>query len=484
MSFTRNFIKDSAIYVIPGIISRGVGFLLIPLYTRILTPTDYGVLDLFIIIGSLINLTIALEISQGVARYHVDTENALTKRYYASTGFWFSVLAYSLFCLFAFYFSENLAYLITGSQDYRSTFQLSIFYFALNGLFLFLQNQFRWELKSRHYAVISVLMTCVTALFALIFAYFMDLGLNGILMGMICGSLSASMYGCYKLRTSFGLIFSYNSLRELLAFSLPLVPASICVFISSFIDRMMINTFMNLEDVGIYGVGFRLASVISLILMGFQGAITPLIYKHYKEEKFPQEFANIFRYFIAFSLLCVLGLSIFAKEALIILTVAEYFKASYIVIYLAPAILLSGMYIFSPGIGIRKKTKLILWINVFGAATNALLNYLLIPYLGLQGAALGTLLGNCFVFFLYMLFSQKLYKIPHNWVLLLGITSVTMFLAYIGTHMGTGLYNIIIKVLIMLLVSVFIYSFRIIRKEEIIAGLRLLNKHSSLGAKK
>lgn len=467
MSFTANIFKDSAVYALPGICSRAIGLLLIPLYTRILTPSEYGILDLFIIVGSLVNLTIALEISQGVARLYIDAKTEASKVLYASTGLWFSVAAYLAFTIIAFLFSDKLAFFITGVNGYKHALQLSIAYFALNGLFLFLQNQFRWELKSKQYAVISMIMICVTALSAFLFAYIFGLGLHGILIGMIIGVLSASIYGCYGLWNSFSFTFKTTYLQELLAFSLPLVPASICVFVSSFVDRIMINSFMDLEDVGLYGVAFRLASVVGLLMIGFQGAITPLVYKHFKDDGFANEFASIFRYFSAMALLLVLTLGIFAYEALIILTAPAFYEASSLVFYLAPAILFSGMYIFAPGIGIKKKTKLILWINIVGAVLNLCLNYVLIPLLGVQGAALATLTGNFLVFVLYMYCSQRLYRIPHQWILGAIGMGLILALSYVGSNIESGFYSIFLKLGLLVIGFTALCALRIIRKEEL-----------------
>jgi O-antigen/teichoic acid export membrane protein len=152
-----------------------------------------------------------------------------------------------------------------------------------------------------------------------------------------------------------------------------------------------------------------------LVMVGFQSALTPLVFTHYREERTPRDLADIFRLFTAFAAMFFLGLALFAPEILRLLTTPAFYGAAPVVAYLVPAILLSNMYIFAPGIGIAQKTHIILWISLGGAAVHLGLNALFIPWLGLPGAALATLAGYACIFAAYMTASQRLYRVPHAW---------------------------------------------------------------------
>lgn len=117
------------------------------------------------------------------------------------------------------------------------------------------------------------------------------------------------------------------------------------------------------------------ASIAGLILVGFRGALTPLIYTHYQNSNTPKHLEKIFRIFLLFALLMFLFLTLFASDILVIVTTPGFYGASKVVVFLVPAILLGNMYIFSPGIGIAKKTHLIVWVNVVGGLVNIGLNY-------------------------------------------------------------------------------------------------------------
>lgn len=411
----RAFVKDSVIYAIPTFITRGLSLLLVPLYTRVLSPADYGSLDLLMVFASLVNLTVAMEVSQGVARFYASEQDSARKVAYASSALWFTIGSYTLFAILASCFSGTLASWIMGREGLGAPFQVGVAYIWLHGIFCLMQNQFRWELRSKHYAAVSLLVSLITASVAVWLTYGLRWGLKGLLWGMVIGVAAGVVFGIWHLRQSFGFVFDKKRLKEMLFFSAPLVPSGIAVFISTYIDRMMINHYLTVDDVGLYGIGFRLSGVVNLVMVGFRGALTPLVYTYHRETDTPLQLARIFRVFLAFALLLYLCLTLFSYDILVLMTTPKYYSASQVVMFLVPAILLSQMYIFAPGIGIAKKTHLIFWINICGATLNVFLNWWLIPFWGIRGAALATLVGSSCVFGAYMVFSQRLYSIPHDW---------------------------------------------------------------------
>jgi len=425
----RAFLKDSAIYAIPAFVSQGLSIFLVPLYTRILRPADYGALDMLLVFGGLVNLTVALEVSQGLARFYPDEPDSARKRAYASSALWFSVGCYGLFVLAALANSAVLSTWVTGQNGLEPVFRVGVIHIGLSGIFCLLQNQFRWELRSRRYAETSLLLTFVTAGSALWFTYGLGWGLAGLLWGMVLGGVAGTVYGGWWLRHSFALEFDRHRLWEMLRFSMPLVLSGIVVWANIYIDRMMINHYLSLNEVGLYGIGYRLSSVVGLLIAGIQMALMPLVYAHHREPDTPLQLERIFRFFLAGALLMFLGLSLFARDILVIMTTPNFYSSAALVIYLVPAAMLAQMYIFAPGIGIARKTHLFFWFNLAGVIVNGTLNWVLIPMLGISGAAIATLASSACVFALCMVISQRLYPVPHGWGRLVMATILALALA-------------------------------------------------------
>jgi len=411
----RAFLRDGVVYTIPSVVSRGIGILLVPVYTRVLTVEDYGSLDLLTTFGALVALTIPLEISQGLARYYAGETDENRRRQYASTALWFTVVAYSLFAVAALAFDGELAPLVMGRDGLETEFRLGVLSTFLGGIVYLLQNQFRWELRSRDYATSNIASLIATAGFAVVLAYWLRLGLVGLLLGLSAGSAVGIAHGMWRLRGTFRLMFSAGCLREMLGYAAPLVPSGALVFVTIYVDRLMISHFLSVTEVGLYGIGFRVATIASLVMVGFQGALTPLVFKFHKDPTTPSQLARIFRIFVAAALLVIVGVGLSAKEILTVLVPPEYYGGASVAKFLLPALLLSQMYIFAPGISIAGRTHFILAISFFGALSHIALNWLLIPILGIHGASLARLLGFLLMFAAHMALSQRFYAVPHEW---------------------------------------------------------------------
>lgn len=473
----KAFFRDSAIYTLPSLISRGLSFFLFPLYTQVLSPSDYGAFDILVVFGNLITLTVALEISQGVARYYTEEKDPHKKILYASTSFWFSLMSYFLFMIVSLVFSTTLTGWLLEETSWTGIFQLYSVHIFLYGLFCLIQNQFRWEFRSKTYSLISIIVTFTTAGVSVYLAYFLEWGIYGILYGLISGSLVGCLYGLWNLRNTYQFKFESSYLKEMIRFSAPLIPSSIAVFLSLYIDRLMINHYLSLEEVGIYGIGYRLASIVGLLMIGFKGALTPLIYNNYNKKNTPKDLAVIFRYFSAAALVVFLGLSIFSKEILTIITTPAYIPASQVVIYLVPAIFFSNMYVFAPGITITKKTHFLIYINMGGALVNFLLNLVLIPLYGIPGAAIATFIGYGFVFGVHMVISQKLYFVPHHWKQLVLAIFAFGLIARLGVEIDTDFrFDFLWKFGLLILSIPLVVFLKLILKEEV-AQAYLFVKH-------
>jgi O-antigen/teichoic acid export membrane protein len=412
----RAVLRDSFVYGVASILSRGLALFVLPIYTRVLAPADYGALDMITTFGALANLVVALEVSQGLARFWPECATVDEQKRLASSAWWFSVVMYALFLVASLFGAEWINTHLLGDVRFVTALRLGLVFICLNGLFCLLQNQFRWELRSREYALVSMIYSALTLSLGVLFAYGLHLGLPGIMWGQILAAAIANGIAWWRLRQSFVLEFDLSQLCMILSFSAPLVPSGLATFVSLYINRLALNSMASLYDVGLFGIGNRIASVATLLIIGIQGALTPLVYAHYQEPDTPKQLAKLFEWFLAIALFSCLGLSLFARELLLFFATPAYLPGAALVAFLAPALLLSQMYIFAPGIAIKKKTHWQLAITIVTALISAVLNLLLVPRLGVQGAAFATLMTGIVFFSCWVTASQRLYPIPFRWL--------------------------------------------------------------------
>ncbi len=464
----RQFFKDSAIYGLAGVLTRAMSLLLLPLYTRVLMPTDYGVVDFIAVLTSLVNLTVALEISQGLARALGDTEEPAERHCYASTALWFTIVAYSLFAIVALILAEPLSTLLLDSPAHTLAIRIGTISAWFGGLVYLVQNQLRWDLRARETAILGGTIALFTLGSSVVLVIELHLGVAGVLLAQALGLAIGLLIGLRFAWGSFRLVFDWAKCREMLHFSIPLVPSGIGVFVTLYIDRIAIKELLTIADLGIFGTGYRIASVVSLLMVGFQGALTPLVYANHRDSNAPRDLARIFRYFVAGALMLIAGLSLFARELLFVFASAAYAQAALVVPFLALALLLSNMYIFAPGLGLARRTGVVAVINVGGALINTGLNLLLIPRLGIVGAALATMISAGCIFGAYMIFSQWLYYVPHQWTRLSAAVATTVAIVTVGTCVVANLWiSIPIKLALVALLAVIFVALRLIEREKL-----------------
>lgn len=411
----RNFLKDSIYYGLATCLSRGIGFLLVPLYTHVLSPEAFGSLDLLLAFANLITLTVALEVSQAVQRFYPDTADASEQRRLFSTAFWFSVAAYLGFTVLAWLATPVLAPVAMGRSNLELPFRIGLLYVFVNGIYIFLLNQLRCELRSREYSLVSFTATLFTTVTSVLLTLIAGLGLVGLLGAMTIGSAMGLALSFSLLRQRVCLQLDAQVLNRMLSFSLPLVPSGLAVFVNTYVDRLLINRLLSTGDVGIYGFAIRIATLATFLMVAFQASLTPLLYARYREPDTPAQLARLFRGFVVLALFSIVLLAACSRLLVLWLAPAAFAGAELVIPILALALLLAQMYIFAPGPALQAKTNVFWIVNGSVAFLNIVLNLILIPRFGLPGAAVATAVAAFAGFSTFMAVSQRLYPVPHRW---------------------------------------------------------------------
>lgn len=460
----KTFFKHGFIYSFSSFLSKGLSLILLPIYVRVLSSADYGFLDIAVIIGSLVNFIVTLEIGQGIARFYGSLDNIQDRIKMASTAFWFTICGYVIFIACALFLKTNILSILKMNDI---NFLLVICYYAVNGIFLFLQNQFRLQLQAKLNVFINILNLLVTAFSTVILLLVFKMEIAAMFLGMIIGNTVSSVINLYLLK-EIQFVFDIKILKSLLSFSCPLVFSSIAFIVATGIDRFVIKAIMTLEDVGMYGIAYRLSSPMSLIMSGFQTALTPLIYKEFKDEQTKNDISTIFRYFCVLSMGMFLGLSIFAPEMLIVLTTEKYFGVYKVIPYLILSVLLSQQYVFFSGLGIANKTTIIAVIRIMEAGLNVIFNLLLIPSFGITGAAVATFLSVLVATIIYIYQSQKYYKLNIQWIRVFIAFSVCITIVLLIQNYFI-IYSFFISILVKLLLflAVFFLIIFVLARQEL-----------------
>ena len=473
----KRAILDSSIYVFSSLLTRGINILLLPLYTHILQPKDYGDIDLMYTFAAIINLVLALEVSQALGRFLPDHPDRESRVRYISSGYWFTVIVFLIFGVAMALGAPYAAGLILSPDVPAFVFIAGVTSICAQGPYLYLVNVLKWTLRPKANTIISVITSLITILSTIYTLVVLDLGIAGVFIANLAGNGAGIVMAWFVLRDSIRPLFSRPHIREMIQFSSPLVLSSAAVFISLYTDRILLKYFHGSVAVGLYGIAFRFASVVHLVLYGMQNAITPLIVNYYREEETPVKIEQLLRYFLVMLTIPILGYILFSKDVLIIFTTEEYFGAWVAMPLLTLSVIFSSIYVFTPGLTIAKETKKIALISIISAVINAVLATILIPGQYIAGAALSTLAGAIAMFGLYFYFNQKYYPLKVNgwrylyFTLALSLSGIAAFFFVLHENFTISVLVMIMKFSFMIAASFFL-AFVLISKNEL-----LLLKH-------
>lgn len=414
----KAFLKDSLLYTFANLFTRGIGFILLPIYTRLITKYEYGLFDYLTTLGLLLGVVVTLEVTQAIYRYMPEYKDNEPKQVsIASTGLWFSVIMYVILGIVSFVFSESLADLLLDDVKHSSLIKITIILFFTNAVLYNLTSLMRASLLSKQVVLLSALNAIFVATFSLLFVVYFKLGITGLVLGQLIGCSVTSVLSYTVVKQWVKFTFCFITLKEMLTFSAPLIFSSVGVVLTMFVDRVMLKSILGAEQLASYAVAIKIASIVTLLMVGFQSALTPLIYANYKKSETPKKIAKLFHMYLIAAFISLLILGSLSTWLVTIVAGEQYAEGA---IYVPPLIcsaLVSSMYLFFPGLSIAKKTSLIAGVNIVVGILNVGLNYIFIPLYGALGAAFSTLFSVLLSFILNALFAQKLYKVPVNKVL-------------------------------------------------------------------
>jgi O-antigen/teichoic acid export membrane protein len=342
--------------------------------------------------------------------------------------------------LAALVFSQWLNLRLLGEPRYLPEFRLALLYFVLNTSFIFVQNLFRWAFQPRGYTIVTAFFALATLTLSLGLAATLPNPLAGVIAGLACGAGAGVGLSLFRLKGQLGIGIELAKLKRMLKFSLPLVPASCAIFLSTYASRFILNADLTLGDVGLFTWASQLAAIPALLLLGVQGAVTPLVMKHHNDPQAPALLARSFETIFVATLWLSVALGLFAPELVRLLGYSSYERAAPLVIILAPALLLLQLYVFAPGFAVAERTGLQLAVSIVGAIAAIVFNMLLVNAIGLTGAAIATLASSLVFIGCWFVFSHRLYPLPIRWRSILLFVIAAVGCSFVGTRAaGTGI---------------------------------------------
>lgn len=443
--------SDSLIYGLGGAATKMVGLVLVPILTRAFQPEEYGVVETISATTMLLAVLFALGTDAAVGFYFFDASSEKDRRVLVSTWVIFQLVLSSVVCALLLGMSAPLSIWLFRVPDYQSALRLALVTLPFTLLLGIAMSILRLRFATRRYVLISVGVVATNAALSIFFVLVWQMNVTGVLLGNLLATALFALIALGLTYTNFHLQFSTNYLRELLYYGMPLVPAALAGWMINFASRYFILYTMPLDNVGLFVVGTKVASLVLLVVSAFQTAWGPFALALAKEPDARQIFARTLTYYLIATTGLALALAIFAEEILRVFTRAEYVGAYPIVGLLALSAIANGAYyIVAIGVNLTKQTAFISVTTIIASLVNLGANFALIPPFGLLGAATATLIGTVASTALLYGISQKYYPIDYEWrkvfktLLLVGVAMIAGALARTSQPWLDGLFKLAI----------------------------------------
>ncbi|GBD86458.1 polysaccharide biosynthesis protein [bacterium BMS3Abin03] len=412
--------KDTAIYGVSTMVGRFLNFLLIPVFTNIFAPAEYGIIQIVYAFIAIVYIFYIYGMDSAFLKFAAFKDIGDEKDNFSTP--YISVFATSLiFSFIIFFYKDAIAANLGIPDEYHYLIYLAgaVIFLDVNGAIPFLLLRLNREAKK--FSLFKILNICTNLILNLFLILVMKLGIEAILFSNIIASLVSLILLLPTIYRNFRLKFHTKLFKRLMKFGLPYLPAGLAVMVVQVIDVPILEKLTDLKTIGIYKANYKLGIFMMLFVNMFQYAWQPFFLQNAKEENAKEMFSKVLTYFTLVGSIILVGLSLFISDAATIqisgysLIGSWYWSGLSIVPIILLAYLINGLYvIFSAGIYIEEKSLYAPLITGIGAVTNVVANFVLIPVLNIYGAALATLAAYLVMALGYYFVTQKFYKINYE----------------------------------------------------------------------
>lgn len=450
--------KDTFFYSLASWARRLIGFVTAPIVIACFTPADYGYLSLVNTLASFCStLGMLAIVDQGLARFFIDSKDEHEKKGYVSTSY-FAGGAGILVIVLIIFGSTPFVQIFLKDVSVPFVFTSLVALVCLTQSFLYVgSNMLKWTFQSPLFMKITLVQTLMGAALTIGLIVFFGWRAKGVLLVGAVVALAAGAWANWSVKQYIKpSMASKTKLKELAAYSWPLLGLNIFAFFTRSLDRLFLASLASLSAVGIFTVSYTVASLFETLVVGFFFAWGPYMLSTFRETWAPQRYAQFFSLLSCLGIICIVGLGLWGSPIVLLFRPDGTYKEIGVFIpWIVAGTLLYylGGY-FAPGPAIRKKTYWKLYAFMLAAGSNAALNYILIPKLGILGAGIATTLSSLLAGIFNQIVSNRLYYVPNRWrssfALILAFTVIVSFLQRENTVFNINNISVLSRIVLTL----------------------------------
>src|SRR6476659_284322 len=412
----KELFRHSAIYGVGSIVARFIGVLLLPLYTRYLSPSDYGLIETLVALSAVLTALVAQAMKSAFFRFYFDSAEPARRLLVVRTAFWYVMAASTATLVVGVVLSRQISWVLFHTQHHAD-----LVIAAFIGLWAAMNYEqmtslFRVEQRSTAYVTATLANVAITIGATVLLVVAFDQGPLGVLVGNFTGTLAVYVALLLYSRHALGLQFDRPLYRAMNRFGLPLVPSAVALWLTNFADRFFLVKLSGTHEVGLYSIGVRVASAIVLLLTAFRLAWPAFAYSIDDDREASRTYSFVLTYVVFVCCWLALALGLLAPWILRLITTEPFYPAQNVVAPLAFGVAAFGAYVVVQiGTGRARQTRSNWLVSGAAAVVNVSLNFALIPSYGRMGAAIATVIAYTLLFLGMAWRAQQVFPVPYQW---------------------------------------------------------------------
>jgi O-antigen/teichoic acid export membrane protein len=412
--YLKRLVASSAAYQAASLLSAALGVITLPLYTRQLSPSDYGYAETlltFVIFGSIL---LRFGVGEAFVRFWFDDEDELRRAALVRASVGFVGITSTIAAGIGVVFAGPLRELLLGTRD------APLMAYGLLGLWAFTNLELgyallRVEERRREYVIVGVCNVLLTVGLTVVLVVGLDQGARG----YVAGNYVATTAVLVALWASFGaraLPALPRRLAPLLRFGAPTVPADATVFLLNVVDRAYLLRAQSAAAAGLYAVAVKLSTAVIVLVRGFQAAWPPLAYSVADDAEAKRLYAFVTTVYVLITGVGVAAITLLGRWLVRLLADPQYFEAHEALPWLALGWALYGLnLVFITVAGRAKVTTRNFPAALAGVAVNALVLVALVDPLGIAGAGIALCSAYVVMLVVIYLLTRDLFTVPFEW---------------------------------------------------------------------
>jgi len=382
-----------AIYGGTSILRKLVGLLLLPVYMRLLTPSDYGVLEIASIATSLFTTLVLFQMPWSMSRsYLYEAKDEREKANILGAGAAYLLIACAVFIVAGFAVVRPASVLLFKGSGYTGIGALVVANVAGSCLLNFRMTHCRNLKQPKTFSVISLSSFITSLVLTLVFVVKLEWGAFGALLGSALGLLAVNVAFVPWFMRAVRIGVDVRRIKEMLKLAAPLVPSGVALWVLMASDRFFLQRFHGLDYAGYYALANKLVLPLAFLTEAFRLAWNPMRYEYAKDADGPKMFGQVLTLLVLVFLGGILVVWALGPLAIRILTPERYGSGYGIGSSAIPFLALSHLFyavtaVTGVGLVLAKKTQYHLVFYGLAAALNVGLNLVLVPRFDLVGAS-------------------------------------------------------------------------------------------------